>query len=430
MLTDRQVQALKAPAEGRLEIPDGESGVVVRVSPKGRKTLGTWFRVPQKFGPDGARGFFTFGTYPATTLASAREQARKVRELTDKGLDPRVELDRAIEDRLEAERQALVAAEKAEEARKKLTVAALCQRHLDARNAVLKPSTKEQLAWVLAIVKGLPFADRLLTEVGRGEVKEELRRLYSERGPGVARKVKGMLRGAARWAADEDHLDRDVLEGLRYKEAEPKVRDRVLDDRELVELWQASLDAPLVIGGTVRLQLVMGLRHPSETTTMLWTDLKESVVDGVGKVLVYDMPGARRKHGIPHALALPPLAVEVIEALRAANGSKVLVFDGWTRGRELHWWRNRLRRNMLAAGSKPLCRHDLRRSTASGMVRIGVPAHQAGSVLGHKLTGTAKHYIHGAQLVATSSALWQWDRHIQKLLGRAVPDVVPFRARA
>jgi len=405
ILSDRQLAGFKPPAEGRVELRDG-GGLVVRLTASGVKTFGVWWRIPAKFGRS-AKGFFTLGTYPAVKLEAARERAEEIAGLAKKGLHPVEEMQRR------------------EKAVRELTMLRMVERHLKAREAKLRPSTLEQYGQMIEILKDSPLAQRSLVELSRGEVREDLRAIARHRSSGTARKVRTLVRGAARWAAAEDLVPYDVLSGLNFTEVEPRVRDRVLTDEEILVLWRACDDAPPLDAAGVRLQLVLALRHPSETTGMLWTDLSRSSLESFGEVVVYSMPGERRKHGIPHALPLPPLAVEIIEALRPLTGQAQLVLEGWTRGRDLHWWRHRIRRKLLDAGSASFTRHDLRRTAASGMCRIGVPVHAADTVLGHRIKGSAASYIHGARLLEAAGALWRWSAHLEKLLGRR-PTVLEF----
>ncbi|HET7293428.1 MAG TPA: integrase family protein [Vicinamibacteria bacterium] len=408
MLTDRQLAALKAPKAGRAEFPDG-TGLVVRVTATGTKTFGVWWRVPKKFGGAEQKGFYTIGTTDSVGLADAREQAKRILELARKGLNPVEELRRR-----ETER-------KAEAARRaNLTVLAVVERHLGARSATLRPTTLSQYEYTLRTLRESPLAAKQLLDVRRGEVREALRAIRQQRGSGSARKVKTLVRAAARWAAAEDLLPHDVLAGLTMPEIEPQARDRVLPDDEIVALWQACEDAPPIMAASVRLQLLMALRHPSETAGMRWDDLHKNRVDGIGEVLVYDIPSERRKHGIPLALPVPPLAAEILEGLKPLTGSHDLVLHGWSRGRELHWWRRTIKRRVTTAtGATNFTRHDLRRSAASGMCRIGVSVHAADTVLGHVVKGSGRSYIHGARLVEAASALWRWNKHLEVLLAPA-----------
>lgn len=413
--TDRELAALKPPKTGRVEVSVGH-GLVLRVTAAGAKSFGCWWRVPKRLGGPERKGFYTIGSYPNTTLSEARERAREVLEIAGRGNDPVVELARRAEEK------------RAEEARRaSLTVLAVVERHLNARRAQLRPSTREQYDQTIAILRDSPLAGRALHELKRGDVREALREIGRKRKMGTARKVKTLVRAAARWAAAEDLVPHDVLAGLTFPEAEAKERDRVLSDPEILALWNACDDAPPMMSASIKLQLILALRHPSETTGMLWTDLHENRVEGIGDVLVYDIPAERRKHGIPLSLPIPPLALEIIEDLRPLTGRAPAVLDGWSRGRELWWWRRTIKKNVMAStGAANFTRHDLRRTVASGMTRIGVPAHAADTVLGHVLKGSGRAYIHGARLVEAAGALWRWNTHLERLLGRSGPSVLSF----
>jgi hypothetical protein len=241
VLTDRQLASLKPPASGRVEVADG-TGLVVRVTANGTKTFGVWWRVPKKFGGSEQKGFYTIGTTTSVTLADARRRAKEILELARGGVSPVVELrQRAEEARAQAARQA------------GLTVLAVVERHLDARRATLRPATLSQYEYTMKHLRESSLAGRQLQELKRGEVREALRAISRGRGAGSARKVKTLVRAAARWAAAEDLLPHDVLAGLSMPEIEPRRRDRVLSDEEIVALWHGCDDAPPIMAASVRL---------------------------------------------------------------------------------------------------------------------------------------------------------------------------------
>jgi len=411
MLTDRQLATLKPPIAGRIEVADG-TGLIIRITANGTKTFGVWWRIPRKFGDAERKGFYTIGTTDSVALADARLRAKEVLALARAGRDPTEALRRRAEE------------ERAETTRcLTLTVLAVVERHLDARRAMLRPSTLAQYEFTMKTLRQSPLASRQLGDLRRGEVREALREIRRGRGPGSARKVKTLVRAAARWAAAEDLVPHDVLAGLSMPEVEPQRRDRTLSDEEILTLWRACEDSPPIMAASVRLQLLLALRHPSETAGMRWSDLHKSRIDGLGEVVVYEIPKERRKHGIPLSLPLPRLAVEILDALQPLTGEKELVLHGWSRGRELHWWRRTIKRRMIAATrAANFTRHDLRRTAASGMCRVGVPVHAADTVLGHVVKGSGRAYIHGARLVEAASALWRWNSHLEHLMGRGAAD--------
>jgi integrase len=81
------------------------------------------------------------------------------------------------------------------------------------------------------------------------------------------------------------------------------------------------------MAASVCLQVLLALRHPSETAGMRWADLHRNRIEGLGEVMVYDIPKERRKHGIPRSLPLPPLAVDIVDRLRPLTGRAELVLD-------------------------------------------------------------------------------------------------------
>jgi hypothetical protein len=71
-LTSKLIEHVKAPGPKRMDLWDiGLPGFGVRVSPNGHKS---WFVMARI---DGRQTRFTMGTYPAVSLAEAREAARR-----------------------------------------------------------------------------------------------------------------------------------------------------------------------------------------------------------------------------------------------------------------------------------------------------------------------------------------------------------------
>jgi hypothetical protein len=74
-----------------------------------------------------------------------------------------------------------------------------------------------------------------------------------------------------------------------------------------------------------------------------------------------------------------------------------------------------------AVGMPDLTLHDLRRSTGTGLQRIGCPAYVISVVLGHRREAgsfqTDAHYVHGGR--PDEHCLWldRWSAHVEKLIG-------------
>src|SRR4051812_39163838 len=93
-LTDRYLQSLKPPATGRLEIIDTEArGLVIRVTPNGIKSWAIRY-TPKGQGQRRA----SYGTYPAVSLADARNRTRDIAAAAGRGVDLVMQQTRAADD--------------------------------------------------------------------------------------------------------------------------------------------------------------------------------------------------------------------------------------------------------------------------------------------------------------------------------------------
>jgi len=76
--------------------------------------------------------------------------------------------------------------------------------------------------------------------------------------------------------------------------------------------------------------------------------------------------------------------------------------------------------------------HDLRRSAASGMARIGVPVVVVEKILAHTggaLAGVAGVYQRHSFLPEMAAALQKWGDHVERLVGGKPAKVVRLRQR-
>lgn len=86
-LTDKQIKSLKAEAKAKKYF-DGH-GLYLEVAPSG----GKWWRL--KYRVNGAEKRISLGTYPAVSLAEARDAAHEYRKLVREGHDPSLERKRS-----------------------------------------------------------------------------------------------------------------------------------------------------------------------------------------------------------------------------------------------------------------------------------------------------------------------------------------------
>ena len=85
-LNDRQISNLR-PSEKPFKVSDG-GGLFIQVTPTGGKL----WRMAYRY--NGAQKLLSFGTYPATSLALAREKRKAAKKIIAAGVDPSHEAKR------------------------------------------------------------------------------------------------------------------------------------------------------------------------------------------------------------------------------------------------------------------------------------------------------------------------------------------------
>jgi len=100
----------------------------------------------------------------------------------------------------------------------------------------------------------------------------------------------------------------------------------------------------------------------------------------------WTIPGARTKNHRPHAVPLPPLALDILAAVRRIEGDLVFTTTGTS---PVSGWSKIKRALDAVMGLKvsPWRLHDLRRTAASGMSRLGVRSEVVDRALNH-ITGS------------------------------------------
>src|SRR5207249_1248194 len=90
-----------------------------------------------------------------------------------------------------------------------------------------------------------------------------------------------------------------------HRPEDPKPRERVLEDRELVAVWNACGDDDP--GRIVRLLILLGSRR-QEVAGMRWAELDLDA----GK---WTLPKERTKNHRAHTITLPPAALAIIQQI-------------------------------------------------------------------------------------------------------------------
>ena len=151
----------------------------------------------------------------------------------------------------------------------------------------------------------------------------------------------------------------------------------------------------------------------------------------IGEDRVWRLPGARTKNGRAHQVPLAPVAWDLIQAQpRFAGSDFVLTFDGT---RPISGFGRAKRRLSANAGITADWRlHDLRRTAASGMQRLGIRAEVIERCLNHisgVYRGVSGTYQRDPLIEETRVALERWAGHVERLVSGKPAEIVKLRRR-
>src|SRR5262249_21467212 len=137
----------------------------------------------------------------------------------------------------------------------------------------------------------------------------------------------------------------------------------------------------------------------------------------------------RTKNGRPLALPLPPLALEIIEAIPLCRLDRDRRVFGKGEGGYAAWSQGKALLDAKVRVAEPYRLHDLRRTFASGLARLGVEIATIEQCLNHQsgtFRGIVSVYQHHDFIPEKRRALALWADHVRALVDGAERKVVPL----
>jgi integrase len=207
-----------------------------------------------------------------------------------------------------------------------------------------------------------------------------------------------------------DWIDASPAEAIAKPKAESP-RDRFLDMDEVKWVYATADMLGYPLAGYLKMLFLTGQRR-TEVGMMHWEDL--NLEAGAWTLRSADTKAARA-----HLVPLPPQAVAILKATPRLGGY-VWTTDGKRYLSGYTHVKARLDGLLAAQGARPKAwtLHDIRRSVATHMVRLGVSETIVGRVLNHAAQGvTAKVYALHSYEPEKRSALTRWAAEIERAVG-------------
>ena len=400
MLTARTVATIK-PLPHRQEIPDAHMpGLYLVVQPTGARSWAVRYR------SNGQPRKHTLGAYPKLDLKAARTLAGTALRAAAEGRDPgreKAQQRTILPDTVEAVAKQFV--------------------ELHCRRAN-RPRTIEGTQQLLDLHVLPRWRRRLIKDITRRDVLALLDGLVESGRPLAANRALSAIRKLFNWAMDRDIIASSPCAGVKPPSAE-NVRDRVLSDAELRDIWLAADTLGGPFGALVKLLMLTGQRR-DEVARMAWGEVDLDAQ-------LWTLPKERSKNGQPHDIPLSDPAVAILESLPRIGDTFVLTTDG--KSASSNYGANKKRLDALLPGDMPpWWLHDLRRTAASGMARLGVNLPVIEKVLNHSsgsFGGIVGVYQRHNFSDEKRHALERWGAHVADLVsGRRSRNVVRLETRA
>jgi integrase len=381
-LTIRVVEETQ-PSTRDVTVWDNElTGFGLKVTPKGKKTFFLQYRTL-----DHVERKPKIADYPATKPEKARELAKDMLTEVRKGNDP----------------------SQMRQAKRASRGEGAVSDHFDD---YLKFKKKGGLRSVKEIER--IFKHDVLPVLGKRKAEEvtsldvtKLLDSIGERSVSVAGATSRQLSAFYKWAMPR--LPVGSTNPLTNASRPPslKARDRVLTDAELKKLWVVLENESDLWRTALRLMILTGQRR-EEILAAEWDEFD------LGK-RVWIIPGQRAKNGKPHIVPLSPAVLALLKSLPSRTGRLFPVGTGLTSRAAIRI------REAMGAGVPAWRWHDLRRTMATGLQRLGVRLEVTEAVLNHvsgSRAGIVGVYQRHDWADEKREALDSWAREVARIVGK------------
>lgn len=420
LLTDLAVENVQGRSS-RCEIPDaGMPGLYLVVQPSGAKSWALRYRYgkrPRKL---------TVGLYPAVSLARARSRAQDALEALDRGDDPAVAMLAAKDEQhhTAADRDAFgnllrrwfhdYAIPNQRSWRETARLLGLKVDDTPLPDGAEPPPDGKPVFVDVKDGIAARWAEKPVPKLRRRDIRELLDDSKARGARTTANRELSALKTFFNWCVDREVIE--VSPALRIgKPAPESKRTRLLTDAELRIIWLAAEAEGYPFGAIVRLLMLTGQRR-GEVAGAAWSEINLKRREWI-------LPEGRTKNGKPHLVPLPNAAIEILEDVPRFKGGTFLFglggrtgFTGYSKGK------GRIDKSVrkLAKAEWPEWNlHDIRRTVATGMARLGVLPHEVEAVLNHvsgSKAGVAGIYNLYSYEKEKRAALERWAEHIARIV--------------
>jgi integrase len=381
--THRWIDTVKAPEKGQIDYFDERTtGLGLRISSAGRKS---WFVM---YRHAGRLRRYTIGTYPSLGLADAKERAKELLNDAAKGNDPAA--DKQI-------------------SREAPTFGEIAGQYIELYAKPNKRSWKEDQR-ILDYDLLPKWKNVKAHEIKRRDVIVLLDKMVL-RAPIQANRTLALIRKLFNWAISRDLVEANPCSAVKMP-AKENQKDRVLTEEEIQIFWREIEGSSMseLTRLCLQLQLVTAQRK-GEIVITEWVDMDLNTG-------WWTIPAKKAKNKLSHRVPLSPLAMQLLERVKALSGSSKWLFPSTqTENAMLNTSIDHaLRRNQSRFGIPTFTPHDLRRTAASHMTGLGISRLTVSKILNHVESGITAVYDRHSYDQEKRDALNLWAEKIASII--------------
>jgi integrase len=375
LLTAASVARIKPPKTGQLEVFDlGYPSLALRVSYGGSRAWVFFYRL------NGKQHRLMLGVFPSMSLAEARQAWREARNDVSKGIDP---------------------SKKPRVQQPALSFDAVLEEWLLRDQAKNRSAAHARSMMVKNVLP--QWTGRDVTTLGRRDVLDVVDSIVDRGTIITARRTQSYIHRLFRWAVSRGILESNPAANLD-KPGSEKPRERVLSETELIAVWNGAEKQGYPYGKIAQLLILTGARR-GEIGALRWDEIVHDTIE---------LSGQRTKGGRQHTIPLSSAATALIEGLpRIAKSDFVF---GSKAPANWSFAKSELDKLSGVAGWHV---HDLRRTAATGMQRLGANVQTIEAVLGHvagSRAGIVAVYQRHSFSDEKRAALESWGAHVMALV--------------
>jgi integrase len=258
---------------------------------------------------------------------------------------------------------------------------------------------------------------RQISAIGRRDINGLIDSVADRGAIPMARRLHAHLHRLFRWTVGRGIIENNPMAHLPKPGSEVK-RDRVLSDAELAQVFKNVTKLGPPFAPLLQLLIFTAARR-DEIAALRWSEIKDDTII-LGR--------ERTKVGEAHSIPLAPLALDIIKQLPRIGDSD-FVFT--TNGRTPVSGFSKFKRRLDGITKIPAWRvHDLRRTAATGLQRLGINLQVIEAVLGHvagSRSGVVGVYQRHSFDAEKRTALEAWAREVERIVGGKPAKVLPLR---